>query len=111
MGTWMKDVDLTSLRPYDGDALPPTTEGYDGLVVMGGEMGAQDDEKAPWLPAARDLIRAAAAARVPTLGICLGHQLCAVALGGTVEKNPGGRQLGLLDVGFTAAAVEDPLLG
>ena len=78
---------------------------------MGGAMGAHDDEKAPWLPAVRDLIRTAAAARVPTLGICLGHQLCAVALGGEIVVNPQGRQLGLLDVGWTAAAVDDELMG
>jgi GMP synthase (glutamine-hydrolysing) len=78
---------------------------------MGGAMGANDDAEAPWLPATRHLVRAAAAARVPTLGICLGHQLCTVALGGEVGKNSRGRQLGLLDVGWTAAAVDDPLLG
>lgn len=111
MGTWMDGVELTTLRPYAGDALPATTEGYDGLVVMGGAMGANDDDTSPWLPATRDLIRAAAAAGLPTLGICLGHQLCAVALGGEVRPNPQGRQLGLLDVGFTEAAVDDPLLG
>jgi GMP synthase (glutamine-hydrolysing) len=111
MGQWMTGVEITSLRPYAGDVLPETTEGYGGLVVMGGAMGAQDDDTAPWLPATRQLIRAADAAGTPTLGICLGHQLCAVALGGEVTVNPGGRQLGLLDVGFTAAAVDDPLLG
>ena len=110
-GQWMEGVELTELRPYVGDDVPATAEGFDGLVVMGGAMGANDDREAPWLPATRDLVRAAAAARVPTLGICLGHQLCTVALGGEVCKNPKGRQLGLLDVGWTAAAVEDPLLG
>lgn len=111
MGVWMEGVDLTVLRPDLADVVPPTTEGYDGLVVMGGAMGAHDDTEAPWLPATRDLIRSAAADRVPTLGICLGHQLCTVALGGEVERNPKGRQLGLLEVGWGAAAVDDPLLG
>lgn len=111
MGSWMVGVELTTLRPYDGDVLPATTEGYDGLVVMGGAMGANDDDTSTWLPATRDLIRSAAAAGVPTLGICLGHQLCAVALGGEVRRNPQGRQLGLLDIGFTPAALDDPLLG
>jgi GMP synthase (glutamine-hydrolysing) len=111
MGTWMEGVELTVLHPYAGDALPATTEGYDGLVVMGGAMGANDDDTSPWLPATRDLIRAAAAAGVPTLGICLGHQLCAVALGGEVRRNPQGRQLGLLDIGFDEVAADDPLLG
>jgi GMP synthase (glutamine-hydrolysing) len=111
MGTWMTGVDLTVRRAYDGDPVPETTDDFDGLVVMGGAMGAQDDDKAPWLPATRELIRKAAASEVPTLGICLGHQLCAVALGGEVVVNPRGRQLGLTDVGFSAGAVDDPLLG
>lgn len=111
MGTWMSGVDFTVCRPYDGDAVPTSVEEFDGLVVMGGAMGAHDDEKAPWLPAVRDLIRVAADARLPTLGICLGHQLCAVALGGEIAVNPKGRQLGLLDVGWTAEAVDDELVG
>jgi len=111
MGVWMEGVDLTVLRPDRGDVVPPTIEGYDGLVVMGGAMGAHDDAEAPWLPATRDLIRSAAKDRIPTLGICLGHQLCTIALGGEVERNPKGRQLGLLEVGWGAAAVDDPLLG
>jgi GMP synthase (glutamine-hydrolysing) len=111
MGEWMDGVDLTASRPYDGDPVPASIDGYDGLVVMGGAMGAHDDEKAPWLPAVRDLIRVAAEARVPTLGICLGHQLCAVALGGEIVVNPQGRQLGLLDIGWTAEAVDDALMG
>jgi GMP synthase (glutamine-hydrolysing) len=111
MGTWMSDVDFTVCRPYDGDAVPASVDELDGLVVMGGAMGAHDDEKAPWLPAVRDLIRIAADARLPTLGICLGHQLCAVALGGEIEVNPKGRQLGLLDVGWTAEAADDELMG
>jgi GMP synthase (glutamine-hydrolysing) len=111
MGTWMHDVQLDVCRAYDGDPVPESVQGIDGLVVMGGAVGAHDDEKAPWLPATRELIRSAAAAGVPTLGICLGHQLSAVALGGDIEVNPNGRQLGLLDVGWTADAVDDPLMG
>jgi GMP synthase (glutamine-hydrolysing) len=111
MGTWMEGVGLAVCRAYDGDPVPSSIEGYDGLVVMGGAMGAHDDEKAPWLPATRELIRLAATASVPTLGICLGHQLCTVALGGEIQVNPNGRQLGLLDVGWTAEAVDDELMG
>jgi GMP synthase (glutamine-hydrolysing) len=111
MGTWMEGVELTTCRAYDGDPVPASIAGYDGLVVMGGAMGAHDDQKAPWLPAVRDLIRTSAEAGVPTLGICLGHQLCAVALGGEIVVNPQGRQLGLLDVGWTADAVDDELMG
>jgi GMP synthase (glutamine-hydrolysing) len=111
MGTWMAGVELTVCCAYGGDPVPQSVDGIDGLVVMGGAMGAYDDQVAPWLPATRELIRLAAAASTPTLGICLGHQLCAVALGGEVIVNPNGRQLGLLEVGWTAEAVDDELMG
>jgi GMP synthase (glutamine-hydrolysing) len=111
MGDWMEGVELDVCRAHDGDPVPESVEEYDGLVVMGGAMGAHDDQKAPWLPAVRELIRSAAEAHVPTLGICLGHQLCAVALGGDIEVNPKGRQLGLLEVGWTTEAVDDELMG
>jgi GMP synthase (glutamine-hydrolysing) len=110
LGSWMEGVDLVVCRAYDGDPIPDSVDGVDGLVVMGGAMGAHDDQKAPWLPATRELIQRAAHAEVPTLGICLGHHLCAVALGGEIVVNPNGRQLGLLEVGWTAQAVDDELM-
>jgi GMP synthase (glutamine-hydrolysing) len=111
MGEWMPDVDLVPCLAFDGDAVPTDLEGYDGLVVMGGAMGANDDTTSPWLTPVKELIRHAAATSVPTLGICLGHQLAAVALGGEVQPNPQGRQFGLLDVGWEDAAGDDPLFG
>ncbi|MGY2702989.1 MULTISPECIES: type 1 glutamine amidotransferase [unclassified Nocardioides] len=109
-GTWLEDagVDLDVCRPYAGDELPPLA-GHDGLVVLGGPMGAEDDEKHAWLAPVKELVREARAARLPTLGICLGHQLIAVALGGSVTRNPLGQQVGLLGVGWTGAAEEDRL--
>jgi GMP synthase (glutamine-hydrolysing) len=74
-------------------------------------MNASSDDRNPWLVQVKHLLRAAAAERVPTLGICLGHQLAAVALGGSVHANPLGQQIGVLDVGWSAAAAHDPLFG
>ena len=108
MGEWMA-VDLDVRRPYGGDDLPTSLQGYAALVVMGGAMGANDDATSPWLPATRELIREAAADGVPTLGICLGHQLATVALGGEVLPNPAGRQFGLYDVNWEPAAHLDRL--
>lgn len=111
-GAWLEAAgcELDVRRPYAGDPLPDHV-GHDALVVLGGPMGAGDDEKHAWIGPVKELLRDAHAAAVPTLGICLGHQLIAAALGGTVEPNPRGQQVGLLDVGWTRAAVADPLLG
>ena len=53
--------------------------GYDALLVLGGAMGAADDDVAPWLPAVRALLAEAVRTELPTLGVCLGGQLLALA--------------------------------
>jgi GMP synthase (glutamine-hydrolysing) len=78
-------VDVHQTHPYLGNRVPPSVEG-DALIVLGGPMGAYDDEVAPWLPSVRQLLKSAIDDGVPTLGICLGEQLLAVAAGGTVER-------------------------
>jgi GMP synthase (glutamine-hydrolysing) len=109
-GEWLEEAGgiLDIRHPYAGDTIP-TPDGYAGLLVMGGAMSANDDDVLDWIAPVKELIRDAVSERVPTLGICLGHQLTASALGGRVIPNPGGQQVGLLEVGWTAEAVEDPL--
>ncbi|KZM76306.1 type 1 glutamine amidotransferase [Cellulosimicrobium sp. I38E] len=104
-------ADLRVVRPYDGDAIPTADEVGDGLVVLGGHMSAHDDERAPWLPALRETLLAAATTGVPTLGICLGAQLLAVAGGGHVQVSaPPGREAGATRVFWRADAETDPVL-
>ena len=94
---WLEQAgcDLDVCRPYAGDELPALTS-YDALLVLGGPMGANDDDAHAWLGPVKELVRDARATHLPTLGICLGHQLIAAALGGTVGPNPLGQQVGLL---------------
>lgn len=108
VGRWLEEAGctLSVCRPYAGDAVPAPTA-YDAVLVLGGDMGAYDDERAPWLPAVRAMIREAVDSSVPTLGICLGHQLVAVALGGEVAKNPGGETIGLRPVGWDPDVTDD----
>lgn len=98
-------------RGFADDEIPADTGGFAALVVLGGEMGANDDATCPWLARVKGLIRAAARTETPFLGICLGHQLAAAALGGTVGRNPSGRAIGLTPIALTDAGRTDPLLG
>lgn len=70
----------------EGASVPASPDAFSGLVFMGGPMSVNDD--LPWIPSVLKLIRAAVGVQVPVLGHCLGGQLMARALGGTVGKNP-----------------------
>lgn len=106
---WLDGVTVQLVRPYAGDAMPAAVDA--GLLVLGGQMSAYDDEVAPWLPAVRNLVATAVAADVPMLGICLGAQLLAVACGGKVEVAAApGRESGVIDVRWRPEAAADPLV-
>jgi GMP synthase (glutamine-hydrolysing) len=106
-------ADLLVIRPYRGDRLPQLDAGaeYAGLIVLGGEMAAWEDEVAPWLPATRQLLADAVRQELPTLGICLGSQLLAAACGGQVERGADGLELGLVPVTPLPVADADPFFG
>jgi GMP synthase-like glutamine amidotransferase len=101
---WLPDagVHVHPIHPYLGHRVPPSVEG-DALVVLGGPMGAYDDDTAPWLPSVRSLLSTAIDDGVPTLGICLGAQLLATAAGGVVIKGQVGPEIGYGEVEVTAA--------
>jgi GMP synthase-like glutamine amidotransferase len=110
LGDWLRaaGAELAVCSPPTGQPLPAELSGYSALVVLGGDMGAYDDERAPWLPALRALLAEAVRTELPTLGICLGAQLLAVATGGRVgvaEVAEYGSQL----VAKRQAAAADPL--
>jgi GMP synthase-like glutamine amidotransferase len=94
-GDWLAEAGLLLdvVRPFEGRAVPESPAGYAAVIVLGGGMAAWDDEAAPWLPATRELLRTAAGA-VPVLGICLGGQLLAAALGGRVDRGEAGPEIG-----------------
>jgi GMP synthase-like glutamine amidotransferase len=76
----------TLFRIDAGVSPPPTSDEFSGLCFMGGPMSVNDD--LPWIPPTLQLIREADAAGIPVIGHCLGGQLMARALGGTVGRNP-----------------------
>lgn len=97
VGVWLEraGVDYDVLAVEEGRALPSTIGDHDGLIVTGGRMGANDAADHRWIVPTKGLIVATVAARLPFLGICLGHQLATAALGGEVIVNPAGPTIGL----------------
>jgi GMP synthase-like glutamine amidotransferase len=87
---------------YRGEALPPA-DSFDLLVVMGGEMNIYQYRDWPWLKPEREMIEAAMAAGKRVVGICLGGQLIADALGARVTQNSE-HELGWLPITFTPEA-------
>ncbi|MEV8213897.1 glutamine amidotransferase [Leifsonia sp. NPDC077715] len=80
----------------------------DLIVVLGGEMGAYQTDEFPFLEAEKDLLRARIEAERPTLGVCLGAQLMAGALGQRVYRGDT-TQIGYRRVEPTAAGVGSPI--
>ena len=117
-GPWIERApgpapDVRVLRPWAGDVVPSSSaEVGDGLIVLDGQGHAYDDAGSPWLPATRDLLADAVRTGLPTLGLCLGAQLLAVATGGRVQVGaPPGRESGVIDVHPRPQASGDALLG
>ncbi|MEN8184939.1 MAG: gamma-glutamyl-gamma-aminobutyrate hydrolase family protein [Myxococcota bacterium] len=88
----------------------PSLEGYDGLVVLGGPMSVDDTEAHPHLSTESELVTEAIERGMPLLGVCLGAQLIARALGARVGPSPD-KEIGWHPVRPTEAGLEDPLLG
>lgn len=84
-----RGMHVTWACPADGDPLPPGDGRYDLVVVYGGPQSANDD--APWLRAEQAWIRCWVEGGGLFLGLCLGAQLLARALGAPVQPHPEGR--------------------
>lgn len=93
-------------RVAEGEALP-RAEDYAGVLITGS--GAMVSERLDWSERSADWLRAAAEAGRSLFGICYGHQLIAHALGGTVDYNPRGREIGTVPVRLKPEAAADPL--
>lgn len=87
----------------------PALEKYEALIVLGGPMNSDQIDTFPNLITEVEIIREAVEQEMSVLGICLGAQLLAKALGGSVSRNAV-REIGWYDVDLTAAGTSDPVL-
>lgn len=92
----------------DGEAaVPSDMDGAQGLIIMGSP--ASPSEDLPWIGRTMELIRLAHDAEMPVIGICMGHQLIARALGGEVARLPA-MALGFERVELTVAGQTETML-
>ena len=83
-----RDWTLETAALYEGARLPADAQGYQAVLVMGGPMGVYDEAEYPFLRDEHQCLVRVMAQGVPLLGICLGSQLLAKALGARVYRNP-----------------------
>jgi GMP synthase-like glutamine amidotransferase len=89
IGGWLaiQKAEVGSTRFFENARLP-SLRGLDLIIVMGGPMSVNDEAELPWLRAEKQFIREAVQTGLPVLGVCLGAQLIASALGAPVYRNP-----------------------
>lgn len=99
-----------TLEPwYVPEERPPDLDPVTGLVILGGAADVDEAGRRPWMRTELDLLRDALARDLPVLGLCLGSQLLAQALGGTVHRLKTA-EIGWHPIVLTARAADDPLL-
>jgi GMP synthase-like glutamine amidotransferase len=88
MESWLQNAgyEISCTRFFESGVLPPV-DSFDLLVIMGGPMSVNDEQAYPWLVNEKLFIQSVVEAGIPTLGVCLGAQLIASALGGDVFPN------------------------
>lgn len=110
VGVWALDqgFTVTRTRLYAGEMLPPV-EDMDWLAVMGGPMNIYEHTAYPWLVAEKAWVKQVIEAGKVVIGICLGAQLVADALGGTISQNAH-KEIGWFPVRLTVEGLDSSLL-
>jgi GMP synthase (glutamine-hydrolysing) len=89
----------------------PPREGYDAVLVFGGKQNVGEEVDHPWLHEEYDALRRWVDEGTPLLGVCLGAQTLAHALGGVVSRVSPAPLAGFYETSLTDAGAADPVLG
>lgn len=110
LGATLRDYGhrLRLLSLHQGDPVPVDLDDVDGVLSTGGPQSALGSDS--WLQPELAFLRAADARAIPIVGLCLGCQLLAKALGGEVAANAGGIEFGWHDVSVTPPGADDVIL-
>lgn len=97
------------IRLYNGEVIPDVLK-FGGLIVLGGYMNVYEEDKYPFLVQENIAIKRVTLAGIPYLGVCLGAQLLAKALGAKIYKNKT-KEIGFYNIELTEKAKSDCLFG
>ena len=103
-----KGISAHYVRSFAGQPVPASMDDAAGLIVMGGPMGVYDQPRYPFLQKEMKLIEEALKEEKPLLGVCLGSQLLAAALGAEVKKGQA-KEIGWHPINLLPAAQGDAL--
>ncbi|MBI4358723.1 MAG: gamma-glutamyl-gamma-aminobutyrate hydrolase family protein [Candidatus Omnitrophica bacterium] len=95
---------------FRSDAVRESPQGYDFVISMGGPMNVDETERYPFLLCERKLILKAVQTGIPVLGICLGAQMIARALGAPVYRGSQ-KEIGWYPIELSREAEQDPVFG
>jgi len=101
------EIDLRCME-LPGTSLPADLNDYQAFIILGGPMGAYEEGIYPYLFKVQDLVRKAVDTGIPTVGICLGGQIVARALGADVGPNPI-KEIGWSPVQLLPEGMKSPL--
>jgi GMP synthase (glutamine-hydrolysing) len=113
-GDWVRLISRTAadawpggFRAIDVRVAEPLPEPAEPRAIIVTGSASSVTERAPWMLRLEEHLRHVVSSGTPVLGICFGHQILGQALGGRVERNPRGREIGTVEVELTAP---DPIL-
>lgn len=102
------NIDFSYIQTFNGDTIPVDLDDFNALIIMGGPMGVYEYDKFPFISDEITLVKNCLQTKKPILGICLGSQLLASALGSDIVPGPA-KEIGWYKIHLDNQSNNDPL--